>query len=70
MCEEEAGRMGYWKYSGMGDAYKRKLFFYFKQKTAYDIAACLVGSEMCIGDRPLPAGLRVNPVSLGNTESH
>ena len=23
-------------------------FFFFKQKTAYDIASCLVGSEMCI----------------------
>src|SRR5665213_300428 len=25
-------------------------FFFFKQKTAYEIAACLVGSEMCIRD--------------------
>eukprot|EP00828_Plagiopyla_frontata_P017070 TRINITY_DN2223_c0_g1_i5.p3 TRINITY_DN2223_c0_g1~~TRINITY_DN2223_c0_g1_i5.p3 ORF type:complete len:121 (-),score=33.42 TRINITY_DN2223_c0_g1_i5:151-513(-) len=25
-------------------------FFFFKQKTAYDISACLVGSEMCIRD--------------------
>ena len=25
--------------------------FFFKQKTAYDISACLVGSEMCIRDR-------------------
>ena len=24
---------------------------YFKQKTAYEIAQCLVGSEMCIRDR-------------------
>ncbi len=23
-------------------------FFFFKQKTAYEIASCLVGSEMCI----------------------
>ena len=23
-----------------------------KQKTAYEIASCLVGSEMCIRDRP------------------
>ncbi len=22
-------------------------FFFFKQKTAYEIASCLVGSEMC-----------------------
>src|SRR5665213_3731608 len=36
-------------------------FFFFKQKTAYEISACLVGSEMCIRDRarlPLcPPGL-------------
>ena len=25
-------------------------FFFFKQKTAYEIASCLVGSEMCISD--------------------
>ena len=25
---------------------------FFKQKTAYEISACLVGSEMCIRDRP------------------
>ena len=25
--------------------------FFFKQKTAYEIVACLVGSEMCIRDR-------------------
>ena len=24
--------------------------FFFKQKTAYEISACLVGSEMCIRD--------------------
>ena len=24
--------------------------FFFKQKTAYEIASCLVGSEMCIRD--------------------
>ena len=29
-------------------------FFFFKQKTAYEIASCLVGSEMCIRDRPFP----------------
>ncbi|WP_460366255.1 HAD hydrolase-like protein, partial [Staphylococcus aureus] len=27
------------------------LFDFFKQKTAYEIAQCLVGSEMCIRDR-------------------
>ena len=26
------------------------LMFFFKQKTAYEIASCLVGSEMCIRD--------------------
>ena len=25
----------------------------FKQKTAYEISACLVGSEMCIRDSPI-----------------
>ena len=25
--------------------------FFFKQKTAYEILRCLVGSEMCIRDR-------------------
>ena len=28
-------------------------FFFFKQKTAYEISACLVGWEMCIRDRLL-----------------
>src|SRR5659263_764358 len=28
------------------------LFFFFKQKTAYEIMPSLVGSEMCIRDRP------------------
>ncbi|VTU58961.1 polyphosphate kinase [Lactobacillus casei subsp. casei ATCC 393] [Lacticaseibacillus rhamnosus] len=27
------------------------LFFFFKQKTAYEISLGLVGSEMCIRDR-------------------
>ena len=31
-------------------------FFFFKQKTAYEISACLVGSEMCIRDRVLTDG--------------
>src|SRR5678810_308517 len=30
------------------------LFFFFKQKTAYEFSACLVGSEMCIRDRMRP----------------
>ena len=28
-----------------------QLFFFFKQKTAYEIGVRLVGSEMCIRDR-------------------
>ncbi len=27
------------------------IFFFFKQKTAYEMSASLVGSEMCIRDR-------------------
>ncbi len=27
------------------------MFFFFKQKTAYEMSASLVGSEMCIRDR-------------------
>ncbi len=34
------------------------LFFFFKQKTAYEVSACLVGSEMCIGEG---AGVPVVP---------
>src|SRR5428012_3704 len=33
-------------------------FFFFKQKTAYEIMPSLVGSEMCIRDRSRPARLR------------
>ena len=33
------------------------LFFFFKQKTAYEILRCLVGSEMCIRDRLRGLGL-------------
>src|SRR5678810_1306996 len=32
------------------------LFFFFKQKTAYEFSACLVGSEMCIRDRDIIDG--------------
>ena len=28
-----------------------RIWIFFKQKTAYEIASCLVGSEMCIRDR-------------------
>ena len=40
----------------------KKIFF--KQKTAYEIASCLVGSEMCIRDRSLVRLCR----GLANTE--
>ena len=30
---------------------------FFKQKTAYEISECLVGSEMCIRDSPCPIGI-------------
>ena len=39
------------------------LCFFFKQKTAYEISACLVGSEMCIRDSPYPAWFFLNRVS-------
>src|SRR5678815_5819205 len=29
------------------------VFFFFKQKTAYEMLRSLVGSEMCIRDRPI-----------------
>ncbi len=34
-----------------GVVVKLVLFFFFKQKTAYEMSASLVGSEMCIRDR-------------------
>src|SRR5678810_1047055 len=39
--------------------------FFFKQKTAYEISACLVGSEMCIRDRSWP-GLLLRVPSLSS----
>ncbi len=34
------------------EAFMRSIkFFFFKQKTAYEISACLVGSGMCIRGR-------------------
>src|SRR5678810_1059735 len=33
------------------------VFFFFKQKTAYEISVCLVGSEMCIRDRTIISGM-------------
>ena len=34
------------------------VFFFFKQKTAYEISACLVGSEMCIRDSVVNCNLQ------------
>ena len=31
------------------------VFFFFKQKTAYEVLRSLVGSEMCIRDREMLA---------------
>ena len=36
-------------------------FFFFKQKTAYEFLYGLVGSEMCIRDRPERGAGRVSP---------
>ena len=35
--------------------------FFFKQKTAYEIASCLVGSEMCIRDSAWREGFAYGP---------
>eukprot|EP01016_Furgasonia_blochmanni_P048633 TRINITY_DN7269_c0_g3_i9.p3 TRINITY_DN7269_c0_g3~~TRINITY_DN7269_c0_g3_i9.p3 ORF type:complete len:105 (-),score=40.43 TRINITY_DN7269_c0_g3_i9:181-495(-) len=32
---------------------RERIFFFFKQKTAYEIMPSLVGSEMCIRDRTI-----------------
>ena len=40
------------------------IFFFFKQKTAYEISACLVGSEMCIRDRDPTGGAYSAPPDL------
>ncbi|WP_460413858.1 hypothetical protein, partial [Staphylococcus aureus] len=42
--------------SAGGDVINRQPFF--KQKTAYEIAQCLVGSEMCIRDSLYPYDIR------------
>eukprot|EP01016_Furgasonia_blochmanni_P022481 TRINITY_DN2447_c0_g1_i19.p1 TRINITY_DN2447_c0_g1~~TRINITY_DN2447_c0_g1_i19.p1 ORF type:complete len:105 (-),score=18.20 TRINITY_DN2447_c0_g1_i19:99-413(-) len=43
-------------------------FFFFKQKTAYEIGVRLVGSEMCIRDRDkLERDIRENGEFLQNT---
>ena len=48
-------------------------FFFFKQKTAYEISACLVGSEMCIRDSKGIADAKKNMVKVtleGTTIPH
>ena len=44
-----AGTLG-WEKIRLGEE-DPPLFFFFKQKTAYEIMPSLVGSEMCIRDR-------------------
>ena len=38
-------------YRGVLAECRQSLFFFFKQKTAYDMLRSLVGAEMCIRDR-------------------
>ena len=45
----------------------KRVFFFFKQKTAYEISLGLVGSEMCIRDRA--AHVRFSWVSLHGAKS-
>ncbi len=47
--KEEVGMKDGWVYGDRGEVYEREVFF-FKRRTAYEISACLVGSEMCIKD--------------------
>ena len=41
--------------------------FFFKQKTAYEVLRSLVGSEMCIRDRPVTPwpGVSLTPDAAG-----
>ena len=41
---------------------------FFKQKTAYEISECLVGSEMCIRDRFLAVPVERDELIGGNLE--
>ena len=38
-------------FGGVSSSLAEFMFFFFKQKTAYEIGVRLVGSEMCIRDR-------------------
>ncbi len=54
---------------------ERCCFFFFKQKTAYEISACLVGSVCSYSDTPLhvvkePHSRSVTPSSLVMIERH
>ena len=44
------------------DIHLVRMYFFFKQKTAYEISACLVGSEMCIRDRLLQEDQNVEAI--------
>ena len=44
-------------------------FFFFKQKTAYDIRLSLVGSEMCIRDRYWKIRMGVIDCTYSNSRS-
>ena len=43
------------------------VFFFFKQKTAYEMLRSLVGSEMCIRDRLADASFE-NPQRFGGSD--
>ena len=43
-------------------------FFFFKQKTAYDMLRSLVGSEMCIRDSFITAGVDKPGHMVGNSD--
>ena len=49
----EGGVVGGWGCGGCGDEGDRMSFCCFKQQTAYEMLSSLVGSEMCIRDRPI-----------------
>src|SRR5665648_1032104 len=44
-------------------------FFFFKQKTAYEIMPSLVGSEMCIGDQQTAGHPKVHSGYLPSRQS-
>eukprot|EP00658_Telonema_sp_P-2_P025228 TRINITY_DN20158_c0_g3_i3.p1 TRINITY_DN20158_c0_g3~~TRINITY_DN20158_c0_g3_i3.p1 ORF type:complete len:214 (+),score=48.89 TRINITY_DN20158_c0_g3_i3:77-718(+) len=53
--------------------FSRVLFFFFKQKTAYEMLRSLVGSEMCIRDRYGPrvtVAMAFNQSATANGERH